>query len=90
MAQYGFGAGNMYGISPGTPPTPMRFGTLQEVTIDFSANIKSLFGQNKFADVVAQGQTQVTGKAKFGRINAKTYNNLYFNQSLATGMILVA
>lgn len=90
MAQYGFGAGNMYGILPGTPPTPMRFGTLQEVTIDFSANIKELFGQNKFSDVVAQGQTKVTGKAKFGRINAKTYNNLFFNQAMSTGMTLVA
>jgi hypothetical protein len=90
MSQYNFGAGAMYGIVAGTPPMVSKFGTLQEVSIDFSGSIKSLFGQNMFADTAAQGQKKVTGKAKFGRINAQTYNNLYFNQTISTGMTLVA
>ncbi|MBP2638379.1 MAG: hypothetical protein H6Q72_4286 [Firmicutes bacterium] len=91
MGQYHFGSGSLYGITTDTMPTPVQFGTLQEVTIDFSSTIKELFGQNKFSDVAAQGQMKVTGKAKFGKINAYAYNKLFFNQTLTTNsMYLVS
>lgn len=88
---YQFGAGKMFGIdTTGTVPIVTRFGTLQEVSVDFAGDIKQLFGQNKYADAVAQGQVKVTGKAKWGKITAQAYNTLFFNGDLATGMTCVA
>lgn len=81
MGLYHFGAGNFFGISPGATPTPVRLGVLQDIDINFSGNIKELFGQNKFAAAVAQGQMKVQGKAKFASISAAAYNTLFFGQS---------
>lgn len=90
MSQYMFGAGSMFCIPNTAVPTPRLLGTMQEVSIDFSGNIKELFGQNQFAEATARGQQKVTGKSKFANISMATYNDLYFNEALATGQNLVA
>jgi hypothetical protein len=76
MALYGFGAGALWG-TPLTDafgaaianPTPLLFGVLQDVSVDISADVKELYGQNSFPEAVARGKTKIAGKAKFGRIN---------------------
>ncbi len=90
MGQFMFGAGSMYCIPKVAVPTPRLLGTMQEVSIDFSGNIKELFGQNQFAEATARGQQKVTGKAKFAKIKIDTYNDLYFNEAVLTGQNLVA
>ena len=41
--QIGFAAGVMIGTSlTASPPTPRRFGILQDATLDFSADLKEL------------------------------------------------
>lgn len=89
MGQFMFGAGSMFCIPKVVVPTPRLLGTMQEVSIDFSGNIKELFGQNQFAAATARGQQKVTGKAKFANINMDTYNDLYFNEAVVTGQNLV-
>lgn len=71
-------------------PTPRLLGTMQEVSIEFSGNIKELFGQNQFSEATARGQQKVTGKAKFASIKMDTYNDLYFNEAVRVGQNLVA
>lgn len=88
MAQYNFGAGMMIAIPKKEIATPRILGTMQEVSVDFSGSNKELFGQYQFAEAAARGQQKVTCKAKFAKINADTYNDLYFNEEVQPGQTL--
>jgi hypothetical protein len=90
MAQYAFGSGALWGTASGTNPTPSRFGGLQEVSIDFAASVKELFGQYQFPLTVARGTVKVTGKAKFAQMQGRLMNDLFFGGSSAVGQINVA
>ncbi len=86
-----FGSGNFYGIAAGsTVATPRKFGTLQDVTFDITASTKQLFGQSQFPVDIRRGEIKFTGKAKFAQINAGIVNDLFFNQSSSTGVLLSA
>jgi hypothetical protein len=77
--QIGFAAGVMTGTSlTASPPTPRRFGILQDATLDFSADVKELYGQNRYAIALAPGKTKVSIKAKFASIRGSMFNDLYF------------
>jgi hypothetical protein len=84
--QYGFGSGVLYGIRTDIANgTPVRFGTLQDVSIDFSGEIKELYGQQQYPVDTARGKTKIEGKAKFAQISAGQFNNLFFGQTLQSG-----
>jgi hypothetical protein len=90
-AQYGFGSGILYGIRTDiSGVAPIRFGVLQDVTIDFAAEVKELFGQQQFPVDVARGKTKITGKAKFALLQTSVYNQLFFGQTSALGQQLFA
>ena len=86
-----FGSGTLFGFPNGgntaPNPTPMKFGTLQDVSIDISSDTKQLYGQKQFPEAVARGKSKITGKAKFAAINGKMLNDLFFGQTMGTGMI---
>lgn len=85
-----FGSGYLYGISTNTNATPRKFGTLQDVTFDFSYTTKELFGQQNLPVDVRRGEGKFTGKAKLANINGELLNDLFFGQSASTGLILSA
>jgi hypothetical protein len=89
-----FGAGTLWGFPVGgntaTNPTPMKFGTLQDVALDISGDVKQLYGQKQFPEAVARGKCKITGKSKFAAINGKMFNDLFFGQPLGAGMKAVA
>ena len=90
-----FGAGTLWGFPVGgntaANPTPMKFGTLQDVSLDISGDVKQLYGQKQFPEAVARGKCKITGKAKAAAINGKMYNDLFFGQTLkAPRMITTA
>lgn len=88
MAQFSFGAGSLYGISTASgTPTPVKFGTLQEVSIETSFNTKELYGSYQFPVAIARGTGKVTGKAKFAQINGAIYNELFFGQTSTVGQV---
>src|SRR5690606_8944968 len=64
---------------------PFRFGALQDVSVDFSADVKQLFGQYQFPLDVARGKTKIEGKAATGQVNASAFNTFYFGQTVTTG-----
>lgn len=77
--QYSFGSGVLYGRSlTNTPATPVRFGGLQDVSVDFSFNTKELYGQYQFPIALGRGTGKISGKASFAQINAQAYNDLFF------------
>ena len=89
--QYGFGSGILYGIrSDVTNATPVRFGVLQDVSIEFDAEIKELYGQLQYPVDAARGKAKITGKAKFGMLSPLLFNNLFFGQTDVTGQKLFA
>jgi hypothetical protein len=83
-----FGAGRFFGINNVTNPTPARFYTMQDQSIDFKINTKSLVGENKLPVAVAQGDMTVTGKVTFGAQQARAWADLMFSVSSSTGSIV--
>jgi hypothetical protein len=91
-----FGAGNLYGVpisdAAGNAianPTPIKFGTLQNVSLDISFENKTLYGQNQFPVAVGRGKGKISGKAQFAGLNGATINSLFFGQTLSTGITAV-
>ena len=69
---------------------PLQFGALQGVSVDFTADVKELYGRNSFAVDIARGKVKVQGKASTGLINVDLYNTLFFGQTTTTGQTLVS
>lgn len=82
--QYNFGTGQVFARGSGTYPTPIQFGELQDIDVSFDATVKELVGQQQFAVALARGQIKVSGKAKFARISANVFNNVFFGQTEGT------
>ncbi len=90
--EFGFGSGVLTGLrtdDAGTN-TPIRFGALQDVNIEFTGDIKDLFATQQFPIDVARGKAKITGKAKLAEIKAVMFNELFFGQTLATGSLKFA
>lgn len=88
--KFSFGSGSLWGIANAANATPQEFGALQDVTLDFSFNLKELRGQYQFPLTVARGGGKITGKAKFGSIDAAVFNSLFFGQTTAVDASAVA
>jgi hypothetical protein len=94
--QYGFGSGSLWAVPTYTLagvaipyPDPVPFGGLQEGHVEFSGNIKELYGQYQFPMIALPGHKKITGKSKFGQISARALN-LFFGETAATGEIKTA
>ena len=89
-----FGTGVLYGIPTQdangnaiSNPTPIKFGTLQNVSVDISFENKTLYGQNQFPVAVGRGKGKISCKAQFAGLNGATLNSLFFGQTMTTGII---
>jgi hypothetical protein len=85
-----FGSGVLIATPSGANATPVQFGALQDVTLDFSFSSKQLFGQYQFPIAFARGEGKITGKAKFANIDGPLYNACFFGQALNSGQKLWA
>jgi hypothetical protein len=88
MSQYVFGTGQLFAMPVGGG-APLRFGALQDVNVDFSGDIKQLFGQYQFALDVARGKTKIEWKASTGNIDVAAFNQIFFGETVDTGNQLV-
>lgn len=80
--EFFFGTGSLYGRQTGVSnPTPIRFGGVQEASVDFSFEVKELFSQYQFPLAVARGTAKITGKAKFAALSGIAFNNIFFGES---------
>lgn len=84
MTQYVFGTGQLFSTPVGGG-APLRFGALQDVSVEFSGDIKQLFGQYQYALDVARGKAKIEWKAAVGNIDVAAFNTVFFNQTLETG-----
>lgn len=84
MSQYVFGTGQLF-ATPVGGGAPLRFGALQDVSVDFNGDIKELYGQYQFALDVARGKTKIEWKASSGNIDVNAFNTVFFGQTVTTG-----
>ena len=81
MTQYVFGTGQLYSIPTGGG-NPLRIGALQDVSVEFSGDVKQLYGQYQFPLDVARGKTKIEGKIGSGNIDVAAFNTLFFGQTV--------
>lgn len=87
---YIFGVGDLIAIPvAGTVtaanPTPIKFGTLQDASVDVSFSQKELFGKSAFPVAIARTQGKIQVKAKFASIYAKALNDYFWGQTVSAG-----
>lgn len=85
-----FGSGLLFATNLAANSTPVLFGALQDVTLDLSPTIKTLFGQSQFPIAAAVGERKISGKAKIGQVNGLIYSSLVFGVTPSTGTVKVA
>lgn len=79
MSQYLFGTGQVFTVPVGGG-NPLRLGALQDVSVEFSGDIKVLHGQYQFPLAVARGKSKVEGKIGTANIDVSAFNAIYFGQ----------
>lgn len=87
--QFGFGSGLLYTTRTDiSGQGPIRFGAFQDMQLDFSGEIKELYGQNQFALDVARGKVKIEAKAKLAQISAPIMNAIFFGGTITSGQLL--
>lgn len=89
MAEFLFGTGLLTITPPGSNPTPVQIGTLQEVSVlepEFAT--KELYGAYQFAVAIARTTGKLTGKIKAGQINGALVAALLAGSTINTGSIV--
>lgn len=92
--QIGFGAGVLVGTALNdatgaalAAPTPVQFGIMQSCSVDFSFDVKELFGSYQFPVAIGRGKGKITGKASIAQMNGLTINSVFFGQTLTSGSL---
>lgn len=67
-----------------TDLTPRSPALLQEVSVEFKADQKSLFGRKQMPAAVARGKVTTSGKCKLASQDALLWNALYFGMPTST------
>ena len=78
-----FGAGYLWGTTVGG--SPRLFACLQNVTVDFSQDLKGLWGNQQYAIEQGSGKAKITAKADIGRFDPHVVNDLYFGGTMSGG-----
>lgn len=80
---YNFGVGSIIGVRNDiVNAQPAFLGVAQDIEVSFDRTLKELIGQNQFPVAIAASSCKISGKAKFARIQAATFNNLFLGQTI--------
>jgi hypothetical protein len=93
MEKYYFGAGRLIAVpkydADGVAianPSPVLLGTLQEIEVELSAELKSLHGNKAFPVAIGRGKGKAGLKAKYGGINGEALARLYQGRTPTEGI----
>ena len=88
-----FGAGKLIAVptnlADGTAianPTPVVLGTMQDVSLDLSVEIKTLYGSKRYPIAVGQGKGKTEIKAKYAEIDGGILGSLFFGKAATAGI----
>lgn len=94
VSQYGqqfqFGTGIVIATPSGANATPIRLGTVQDVTMDITYATKLLRGQNQLPIAIARGAQDIKLKLKFAQLVGNLFSSLVLGGTPATGQTLLA
>ncbi len=83
--EYMFGSGLLWGTPQQdasgnaiSNPTPVLFGTMQDVSVDMSFDLKQLYGQSQFPVALGRGKGKIDCKAHIASINGAMLNTIFF------------
>ncbi len=86
--EYMFGSGLLWGTPQQdasgnaiSNPTPVLFGTMQDVSVDMSFDLKQLYGQSQFPVALGRGKGKIDCKAHIASINGAMLNTIFFGQT---------
>jgi hypothetical protein len=92
--QYQFGTGTLWAAATMDAlgntianPTPAKFGTLGDVGIDMSRDIKELYGQLALPVALGGGKMKIEIKAKFAQIAGRLFNDFFLGQGMTAGTL---
>lgn len=67
-------------------PTPVILGTMQDVGLDMSVEMKELYGSRRYPIAVGQGKGKIEIKAKYAEINGDIVGQLFFGKQASAGI----
>lgn len=67
-------------------PTPVRLGTIQDVSVDLSVEMKTLYGSKRYPIAAGQGKGKIAIKAKYAEINGAILGSLFYGKSATAGI----
>ncbi len=67
-------------------PTPVILGTMQDVSLDLSTEIKTLYGSKRYPIAVGQGKGKTEIKAKYAEIDGAIMGSLFFGKASTAGI----
>lgn len=65
-------------------PQPLQMANLQDISVDFSAEIKEAYGSKRYALGVGRGKEKISGKVKSATFSAKAMS-MYFGTAAIAG-----
>jgi len=77
---------NAYDGSVIATPTPVILGSMQDVSVDISVEIKTLYGAGRYPIAVGQGKGKIEIKGKNAEIDGGVYGSLFFGKTAAAGI----
>lgn len=93
MSMINFGVGKLVAVptnlADGTAianPTPVILGTMQDVSLDLSVEMKTLYGSKRYPIAVGQGKGKTEIKAKYAELDGGILGSLFFGKAATTGI----
>lgn len=90
--QYHFGTGTLWAAAIQDAfgaaianPSPVKFGTMNDVSLEMERDVKELYGQNAFPVALAGGKMKIAVKAKFAQLAGRIFADLYLGQGMTAG-----
>jgi hypothetical protein len=88
-----FGAGKLIAVPTNLAdgsvianPTPVILGTMQDVSVDLSVELKTLYGSKRFPIAVGQGKGKIEIKAKSAEIDGGILGSLFLGKNSTAGV----
>lgn len=67
-------------------PTPVVLGSMQDISVDLSTEIKTLYGAKRYPIAVGQGKGKTEIKAKYAEINGAILGSLFLGKTPTAGI----
>lgn len=67
-------------------PTPVILGTMQDISVDMSVELKSLYGSKRYPIATGQGKGKIEVKAKYAEIDGGILGSLFFGKASTAGI----